>query len=98
MAEAYKCQTCGTVVERPQRCPDCGEQTMRPVNVPATELDGDEQAAEDATDAESEPGESASGEEWDTRTGAPEDSPQQPERTQSQRDSGGLLAWLRSLF
>lgn len=87
MVDAYKCQNCGEIVERPQNCPSCGENAMRPTRVPESELDaGDEQtrASDGDATADDEPG-----------NGVTEDGAEDRRET---TDGGGLLAWLKSLF
>ncbi|MDS0259429.1 transposase zinc-binding domain-containing protein [Haloarcula sp. S1CR25-12] len=97
MLDAYKCQSCGEVVERPRNCPSCGENAMRPTRVPESELS----SADDATDANG--GESTDGGEApaDDHTGTSEGTATdgRPERRgRTDADSGGLRSWLRSLF
>jgi len=102
MADAYKCQDCGTVVERPQRCPDCGEQAMRPVRVPDSELEdaGQTQPSADEESPAADASDVSSAGEWDTRRTTDTESVERTKGTpdRSRTDSGGLLAWLKSLF
>lgn len=44
MGDAYKCTNCGTVVETPQSCPECGQKSMRPIQ---SSPDASEPAATD---------------------------------------------------
>jgi len=94
MVDAYKCQSCGTVVERPQSCPSCGENGMQPTRVPESALDeSDETAADDGTAAVSPNGTG------DTDTGETEHGGSQRRgETRSEARNTGLLAWLKSLL
>ncbi|MBX0287344.1 hypothetical protein [Haloarcula salinisoli] len=89
MVDAYKCQNCGDVVESLGSCPSCGENEMRPTRVPESELGTDDEAAT------SNAAESAGTPTADTGTTA-DNRTERNGRTAS--DSGGLLAWLKSLF
>jgi len=83
MVDAYKCQNCGTVVERPQNCPECGENSMQPTRVPESELHEDDANGTEATDTEN-------------RTESADDPAESGQSTAESSD--GLFAWLKSLF
>ena len=109
MGDAFKCKNCGTVVETPQSCPSCGETGMRPVQVPESVLDGDDGASDnESTDAEAGDDESAAGpvtadsgpDDHSESSDRPADDDGGSHRRERERtsDSGGLVAWLKSLF
>ncbi|PSP60481.1 hypothetical protein BRC76_08145 [Halobacteriales archaeon QH_8_67_36] len=107
MVDAYKCQSCGTVVERPQSCPSCGEKGMRPTRVSESTLDEDDERAgngptNDEPTTSNEPEEAAA---TDSRPGDHSETGQsqadesgRSHRRERTASSGGLLAWLKSLF
>jgi len=107
MVDAYKCQSCGTVVERAQSCPSCGEKGMRPTRVPGSALDGDDEGAGDepTNDEPTTPNESEEAAAADSRPGDHSETGQRQadesgrsHRRERTASSGGLLAWLKSLF
>lgn len=113
MADAFKCRNCGTVVDSPQNCPDCGESAMRPVSrgeagdapsvsdeTAATSEPDDHTTTAGVTDKMSDAGDHPAASEGTDDTADTDDhnSVQEANAAGETADSGGLLQKLKSLF
>lgn len=97
MADAFKCRNCGTVVDSPQNCPDCGESAMSPVSRGDVTEEQSATEGDDDTSDVSEHTAAAEGSD-DTSSTADHTAARETETREESTDSGGLLYKLKSLF